>query len=97
METDDVTDSQLMEIDIPEEEMELWEEDNMETDDILCQALDEEMERQRKQDMYGGGPTHTQPAQTFQTSAPHVHAPQPVHAQLAEAASQPAPAPPQRY
>ena len=62
-----------MEIDIPEEEMELWEEDNMETDDILCQALDEEMERQRKQDMYGGGPTHTQPAQTFQTSTPHVH------------------------
>ena len=95
METDDVTDSQLMEIDIPEEEMELWEEDNMETDDILCQALDEEMERQRKQDMYGGGPTHTQPAQTFQTSTPHVHAPQPVHAQLAEAAPQPAPAPPQ--
>ena len=44
METDaenDVSDSQMMHVDIPEDYSDLWE-------DLLCQALDEEMERQRQ-------------------------------------------------
>ena len=52
METDEVSDSEMMEIDIPEGETD-WGQEDMETEDILCQALDEEMVRQRQQDMYG--------------------------------------------
>ena len=51
METDaenNVSDSQMMQVDIPEDYSDLWEDDDMETNDLLCQALDEEMERQRQ-------------------------------------------------
>ena len=99
METDaeyEVSDSQMMEVDIPEDD---WGEEDMDTEDILCQALDEEMERQRKRDMYGGGGSlrplaHTPP------HAPLVHAqlaqpPQPTQAPPAQlAAAQPTQAPP---
>ena len=45
----DVTDSQFIKAAEDQEEM------DCDLDDCLCQALDEEMERQRTQNMYGGG------------------------------------------
>ena len=51
----DVSDSQMMGV---EEEQMDWGQD---CDDLLCQALDEEMQRQKDQNMYGGGATVQQP------------------------------------
>ena len=68
----DVTDSQMMQVEEPMEGTD-WGQDE-ETDDLLCRALDREMERQRRLDMYGGG---RPPAQ--------VQPPQPAHAQPPQA------------
>ena len=89
MDTDEVSDSEMMQLDIPEEETD-WGQEDMETEDILCQALDEEMERQRKRDMYGGGGPPVLPAQAPQHIPPLQALPP-----QAQAPPQPAPAQPQ--
>ena len=88
----DVTDSQMMQVEEPMEDMDWGQDENINY--LLCQALDEEMERQRRLDMYGGGaaPPHAHPQAPPPAQAP----PAPPHAQAPPAQAPPAQAPAQQ-
>ena len=85
LDDEDVSDSQMMDVEEEQEEMD-WGQD-----ELLCQAPDEEMKRQREQNMYGGGV----PAQLSQAGAPLAKPPVRAPAAPAQQPQAPTAQPPQ--
>ena len=85
LDEEDVSDSQMMDVEEEQEQMDRGQ------DESLCQALDEEMKRQREQNMYGGGV----PAQLSQVGAPLAKPPVRAPAAPAQQPQAPTAQPPQ--